>query len=88
VQRGGAVRDYRQDMDRLVDQLHAALVGARQRFPGDDYCARVYYCVKCRHLDGAIAPAEDLPDDYACPSCKRPQQAIGPLLDLQGVRVT
>lgn len=82
------MRSYREQIEVMLDALRAQLVAARQMFPADDYCARLYYCIRCQQLDGAVAPADELPDDYACPSCKRPQEPAGPLLDLNGVRVT
>lgn len=75
-------------MDALLGELYGQLLLLRQAMPDLDYCARVYYCVRCQHVDGALAPAVDLPADYACPGCGHPQEALGPVLDLEGERVT
>lgn len=85
-QPGGAVRDYTRELEHALDVARHQLLVMREVYPALDYCARVYYCVRCRHIDIAAAPADDLPSDYACPACERPQEALSPVLDVQGVR--
>lgn len=73
-------------MGMLLGELRAHLVYARAAFPEHDYCGRLYWCSECQQLDAAVAPADELPDDYGCPSCHEPQEPVSPLLDLDGVR--
>lgn len=73
-------------MGMLLGELRAHLTYARAALPDADYCGRLYWCQDCHQLDGAVAPADELPDGYACPICSGPQEPVSPLLDLDGVR--
>lgn len=61
---------------KLMRTLADRLSWARRLYPGDDYAARIYRCEPCGSLDGCVAPAEELLDDYPCPSCGRPQHPV------------
>ena len=68
----------------LLGEVRAHLHYARLAFPDADYCGRLYWCQPCQHLDGAVAPADELPEDYACPTCGTAQEAVSPVLDVDG----
>lgn len=59
--------------ERLVDELLAQTQGglrmARTLHPEIDFSARVYKCERCGTLNAAIAPRDELVDDYGCPEC-------------------
>lgn len=60
-------------VDELLHGVACRLADTRRRYPHDDYAARIYWCATCEVLDGAIAPADDLVDDYRCICCNNPQ---------------
>ena len=69
-------------MAMVLGEMRAHLHYARAAFPALDYCARVYWCSRCQQVDGAVAPAGDLPDAYECPMCGEPQEPVSPLLGI------
>jgi hypothetical protein len=60
-------------VDVLIESTMLKLAGARQRYPRDDYSARVYHCRACGAIHACVAPRADLIDGYPCPTCKRPE---------------
>jgi len=62
----------------LLTRLSEQLPYARAEF-GADYAGRVYHCAACSSLDAVCAPADELVDDYPCPSCGDPQTPITPV---------
>jgi len=65
-------------MKRRLHALSIAVRDARRTYPGADYAGRVYYCDVCRGFDFAVAPLDELPDDYPCPCCGTPQCPVTP----------
>jgi hypothetical protein len=56
------------------------LLAARDEYPDADYVARVFHCSTCSSIDAAVAPRDELPSNYPCPFCGRPQVPVSPLL--------
>jgi len=65
-------------LHELLTRLSEQLPYARAEF-GDDYAGRVYHCAPCSSLDAVCAPADELVDDYPCPSCGHAQTPITPV---------
>ena len=60
----------------MLKRVAEQLASMEREFPEQGYAARLYYCDVCGTIDGAVAPADELPDDYPCPSCRCPQQPL------------
>jgi hypothetical protein len=56
-------------VDRIMDRVSLRLADARRRYPRDNYGARIYFCHECAALNGAVAPADELWDEYPCVCC-------------------
>ena len=63
-------------VDELIDRMAEGVLMAQRRYPRELYAGRIYSCPSCSTLHGCVAPAEDLVDDYPCPSCGAPQEAV------------
>lgn len=68
--------DRDQLANHLIDSLALRVDELRKAHPMDDYAGRIYYCGHCKSFDAAAAPADELPDDYPCSSCGRPQLPV------------
>ena len=62
--------------DRLLNRTADTLRDLRRDFPGQRYAARLYRCAWCVTIDAAVAPTDELPDDYPCPACGRAQTPL------------
>lgn len=72
-------RSIGETVDELIDGTMANLATARRMFPGVDYAARMYFCEGCRSLNGAVAPRQELGDEYPCPVCHATSTAMVPV---------
>lgn len=77
-------REQRRAAQALADTMYDEVMDMRARFPRADYVGRVFFCVRCSSLDGAVAPRRELPPNYGCLSCGRPQTAVTSLLRVRG----